>query len=144
MRNHLTVAAFAVGMSFAATTSVLLAQEPPKQHHLTTKAAELQLKDAIARMTSLDPKGIELHATASMLRVLLVNTVYNNDPASDREYLASTISALLAKTAENESSLQRFLVLHVEFVSRARLRAKTVDMIEFRKGTDGKFERHQT
>ena len=144
MRNRLSVVAFAVGMSFAATSSSLLAQESPKQHHLTIEAAETQLKGAIARVTSLNSKEIELHATSSMFRVLLVNTAYNNDPASDRDYLASTISALFAKTVENESSLQRFLVLHVEFVKRGRWRTKTVDTIEFRKGPDGKFGRHQT
>ena len=50
-------------------------------------------------MTAFDPKEVELYTTSAMLRVLLVNTAYNNHPASDREYIASNISALLTKTA---------------------------------------------
>ena len=43
-------------------------------------------------MTSLSPKEIEVHATKAMIRVVLVNTGYNDDPPPGREYLASTDS----------------------------------------------------
>ena len=36
------------------------------------------LKDEIARMTSLSPQEIEVHATKAMIRVVLVNTGYNH------------------------------------------------------------------
>jgi hypothetical protein len=144
MSNRLLIAMIAIGVSLAGILSTSVAQEPPKQHHLTTEATEKQLKDAIARMTNLNPKEIEIYTTRSMLRVRLVNTIYNNDPASDREYLASTISALFTKTAGSEPSLQRFLVLHVEFVKREHWLTKTVDTVEFRKEADGTFAKHRT
>ncbi len=144
MSKLLLVALIAIGAVLAVIPSISIAQQPPKQHNLTTDAAERQLKDAIARMTSLNPKEIEIYTTSTMLRVRLVNTVYNNDPASDREYLASTISALVAKTAGDEPSLQRFLVLHVEFAKQQHWLTKTVDMVEFRKEADGTFAKHRT
>ena len=95
-------------------------------------------------MTGLSPKEVEVHATNAMIRVVLVNTAYNGDRPSDREHLASTISALVNKNAEKDAGYKPIVVLHVEFVRRGHLFAKTVDAIEFRRQADGGFARHQT
>ena len=134
----------AKGLIVAAEVPAALAQAPAKQHALSTVAGWSQLRDEIARMTSLSPDEIDIHATNAMLRVVLVNTVYNNDPASDREYLASTISALVNKNAASDPRYRAFLVLHVEYGNRGRLSTKIVDSVEFRRGADGAFVRHRT
>ena len=103
-----------------------------------------ELRDEIARMTSLSPKEIEVHATKSVIRVLIVNSIYNQDPSSEREYLASTISALVKKNAEKDPRYQAVVALLVEFVHRGRWSSKPVETIEFRKGADGAFSRHPT
>jgi hypothetical protein len=139
---------------FAATFAVLIvltgagpaafAQELAKQ--LFSAPARAQLRDEIARMTDLSPKEIEVHATSTMVRVVLVNTDYNHRLPSgpaDREYLASNIAALMNMKAEKDPGLKSILVLHVEFVEKG-LWSKTVDAIEFRRQADGKFPRHQT
>ena len=83
----------AVGGQVTAT----IAEPSAKHYALTTKAAQLELKRSIASMTSLDPKHIEIRATETVVSVRLVDTLYNSGPASDREYLASTIAALIEK-----------------------------------------------
>ena len=144
MPRHLLAMMTAMGLIVAAEVPAALAQAPAKQHALSTVAGWSQLRDEIARMTSLSPDEIDIHATNAMLRVVLVNTVYNNDPASDREYLASTISALVNKNAASDARYRTLLVLHVEFANRGRLSTKTVDSVEFRRGADGRFGRHPT
>jgi hypothetical protein len=72
----------AMGLIVAAGAPAAVAQAPAKQHALSTAAGRSQLRDEIARMTSLSPDEIDVHVTNAMLRVVLVNTVYNNDPAS--------------------------------------------------------------
>ena len=70
-------------------------------------------------MADLSPKEIEVHATNTTVRVVLVNTDYNHNLPSapaDREYLASNIAALMNKNAEKDPGLKPILVLHVEFV----------------------------
>jgi hypothetical protein len=83
MPKRLLATMIAVGLIAAAEAPGGLAQAPAKQHALSTAAGRSQLRDEIARMTSLSPDEIDIHATNAMLRVVLVNTVYNNDPASD-------------------------------------------------------------
>jgi len=95
-------------------------------------------------MTSLSPDQIEVHATNAVIRVALVNTLYNGDPPSQREYLASTMAALVTKKAESDPRLKSLLALHVEFAQRGRWLTKTVDTIEFRREAGGAFSRHQT
>ncbi len=56
--------------------------------------------------------------TLVMIRIVLVNTGYNNDPPPAREYLASTISALINKNAEKDARFKPIVALHVEFVKR--------------------------
>ena len=95
-------------------------------------------------MTSLNPNEIEVHATNAVIRVVLVNTVYNGDPSSEREYLASTISGLVRKNAETDSRYKPVAVLLVDFVKRGHWRTKTVELVEFRRQADGAFARHKT
>jgi hypothetical protein len=95
-------------------------------------------------MTSLDPNKIEVHATKAAIRVLLVNTVYNGDPSSEREYLASTILGLVRKNAKTDSRYKPVAVLLVDFVKRGHWRTKTVESVEFRRAADGTFARHKT
>ena len=144
MLKRLLATMVAVGLVAATEAPAAPAQEPTKQYALSTAEGRSQLRDEIARMTSLSPNEIEIHTTNTMLRIVLVNTVYNNDPASDREYLASTISALVNKNAASDARYRTFLVLNVEFANRGRLSTKTVDSVEFRRGADGRFGRHPT
>ena len=95
-------------------------------------------------MTALDHSEIKVQATNSVIRVMLVNTAYNNHPASERDYVASTIAALLAKEAEINPAFNQVVSLHVEFVKRGLGFTKTIDIAEFRRGADGAFKRHQT
>ncbi len=69
---------------------------------------------------------------------------YNNHPAPEREDVASTVAALLAKEAEKNPAFERVVSLHVEYVKHGLWFAKTVDIIEIRRGADGTFKRHQT
>ena len=86
--KRLLVAMVAAGVVIAGPTPVTLAQTPAPQHAVLARL-RTQLRDEIARMTNLSPIEIEVHATNAVIRVLLVNTVYNADPSSEREYLAS-------------------------------------------------------
>ena len=79
-----------------------------------------------------------------MIRVVLINTVYNADPSSEREYLASTISALVRKNAETDPRYKPVAVLLVDFVKRRHWYTKTVELIEFRREASGTFARHTT
>ena len=144
MLKRLLATMIAAGLIVACEAPAALAQEPAKQEALSTAVGRSQLRDEIARMTSLSPKEIEVHATKAMIRVVLVNTVYNSPPASERDYLASTISALVNKNAVSDPRYKAFFVLHVEFAKRGRLSTKIVDSVEFRRGADGAFVRHQT
>ena len=95
-------------------------------------------------MTSLDPKSVEVHVTVTVVSVRLVNTLYNTGPASDREYLASTVAALIEKDAKADPSLARVVVLHVQFLKRNAWRTKTIDTVEFRRDRAGALIRHGT
>jgi len=95
-------------------------------------------------MTSLSLNEIEVHATNTVVRIVLVNTGYNGDRPSDREYLASTISALVRTNAEKDPAYKGIVVLHVEFVKRGHWLSKIVDSVEYRRKADGTFARHQT
>jgi hypothetical protein len=117
--------------------------QAPSQERAPT-SLRTQLRDDIARMTSLSPNEIEVHVTSAAIRVALVNTVYNSDPSSDREHLASAISALVRKNAETDPRYKPAAVLLVDFVKRGRWFTKTVESVEFRKGADGTFARHKT
>ena len=68
-----------------------------------------------------------MHATKAAIRVVLVNTVYNGDPSSEREYLASTIAGLMRKNAKTNSRYKPVAVLLVDFVKRGHWRTKTVE-----------------
>ena len=81
----------------------VLAQPPAMQHALTSEARS-QLNRSIASMTSLDPRQIEIRTTNAVVLVRLVNTLYNTGPASDRDYLASTIAALVEKDLKRGSA----------------------------------------
>jgi len=144
MIKRLIAATLAAGFIVAGEAPAAIAQAPAKQHILSTAPLQAQLKDEIARMTSLSPKEIEVQATSAMIRVVLVNTGYNDDPPQAREYLASTVSALMNKNAEKDSRLKPILVLHVEFVKRGLGFTKFIDTVEFRRGMDGSFARHLT
>ncbi len=54
-------------------------------------------------MTRLSPTEIKVHATQTIIRVMLVIAGYNDDPPPAREYLASTIAALVNKNAEKDA-----------------------------------------
>ncbi len=146
MLKRFLAATLAVGVVLTEAAPAAIAQEPAKLHTLSTASARAQLSDEIARMADLSPKEIEVHATNTIIRVVLVNTDYNRDLPSgpaDREYLASNIAALMNKNAAKDPGLKPILVLHVEFVKHG-LWSKTIDAIEFRRQADGKFTRHQT
>jgi hypothetical protein len=146
MLKRFLAATLAVGLALTGAAPAVIAQEPAKLHTLSTAAARAQLRDEIARMADLSPKVIEVHATNTTVRVVLVNTVYNHrlpSAPADREYLASNIAALLNKNAEKDPGLKLILALHVEFVKHG-LWSKTIDAIEFRRQADGKFARHRT
>jgi hypothetical protein len=102
------------------------------------------LKRSIASMTSLDPKHIEIQATNAVVSVRLVDTLYNSGPASDREYLASTIAALIEKDSKQNPSLAKVIALHVQFLKRGAWYAKTIDTVEFRRDQRGLLTRHRT
>ncbi len=144
MTKRLIAATLCAGFIVAGGAPAAIAQAPAKQHVPSMAAFQAQLKDEIARMTSLSPNEIEVHATNAMIRVVLVNTGYNDDPPPHREYLASTISALVNKNAEKDSQFKPIVVLHVEFVKRQLGFTKFVDTVEFRREADGSFARHQT
>jgi hypothetical protein len=146
MLKRFLAATSAAGLVLTDAAPPAIAQTPQSQHALTSAAARTELRDDIARMADLSPKEIELHATNTTVRVVLVNTDYNHNLPSapaDREYLASNIAALMNKNAEKDPGLKPILVLHVEFVKHG-LWSKTIDAIEFRRQADGKFARHQT
>jgi hypothetical protein len=132
-----------VGVLVAGGQSAAIGQSSVTQHALS-RQAKAQLRDEIARMTSLAPHQIEVLSTVAFVRVVLVNTGHNSDPPSHREYLASTIAALVTKKAETDPQMRSFVALHVEFVRKGRWRTKTIDTIEFRSGADGAFTRHLT
>jgi hypothetical protein len=142
MLKSLLAATLAAVFIVAGETPATIAQEPAQQ--LSGAPAQAQLRDEIARMTSLSPREIEVHVTLVMIRIVLVNTGYNDDPPPAREYLASTISALINKNAEKDARFKPILVLHVEFVKRGLGFTKFVDTVEFRKQPDGAFARHQS
>ena len=144
MLKRLVVAMLAAGIIAAGEVPTVDAQQPPKHHSLDTKAARSQLREAIAGMTDLDASKIEVHTTNTIIRVRLVNTPYNRGPASERARLASTIAALIAQRAKNESAFEGVVVFHIEFVKRRAWSTKTVDIMEFRKGEDGAFAQHRT
>ena len=87
--------------SVGAEIAPVLAQPAAMQHALTSEARS-QLNRSIASMTSLDPRQIEIRTTNAVVLVRLVNTLYNTGPASDRDYLASTIAALVEKDSKGE------------------------------------------
>ena len=130
----------AVGGQVTAT----IAEPSAKHYALTTKAAQLELKRSIASMTSLDPKHIEIRATETVVSVRLVDTLYNSGPASDREYLASTIAALIEKDSRENPSLAKVIALHVQFLKRGAWRTKSLDTVEFRRDQTGALTRHGT
>jgi len=144
MLKRLLAATLAVGFILIGDATATIAQEPAKQHALSTASIQAQLRDEIARMTSLGPKEIEVHVTTVMIRVVLINTGYNDDPPPAREYLASTVSALVNKDAGTDARYKPIVALHVEFVKRGLGFTKFVDTIEFRREADGAFARHQT
>jgi hypothetical protein len=133
----------AVGLLVAGGQSAAIGQSSLTQHALS-RQDRTQLRDEIARMTSLTPDQIEVVSTIAFVRVALVNTGYNGDPPSHREYLASTIAALITKKAETDPQMKSFVALHVEFVHKGRWLTKTIDTIEFRRGADGALRRHLT
>ena len=146
MLKRFLAATLAVGVALTGAAPPAIAQEPAKLHTLATASARAHLRDEIARMADLSPKEIDVHATNTTVRVVLVNTDYNRNLPSapaDREYLASNIAALMNKNDETDPGLKPILVLHVEFIKHG-LWLKTIDAIEFRRQVDGKFARHQT
>ncbi len=136
----LLVACVALGGEVSAT----IAQPPPKHHALPSASQRSRLAASIANMTSLDPNSIEIQAAHSVVSVRLVNTLYNTGPASDREYLASTIAALIEKDAKDNPSLAKVIALHVQFLKRNMWRTKTIDTVEFRRDQAGALIRHGT
>ena len=122
----------------------VLAQPPAMQHALTSESARSQLKHSIASMTGLDPRQIEIWTTNAVVLVRLVNTLYNTGPASDRDYLASTIAALLEKDSKGDPRLAQVMALHVQFLKRGAWFTKTVDSVEFRRDQSGAFAHHRT
>jgi hypothetical protein len=141
MVRRLFAAMLAIGLLGA--TASAIAQTPHKPFALSAQE-NAQLKDEIARMTSLNPKEIEVHSKNAVIRVVLVNTGYNDDAAKHREYLASAISALMARKEQSDARLKSAVSLHVEFVRRGRWSSKTVDTIEFRRQANGALARHTT
>jgi hypothetical protein len=141
--RYLLAIGLAVGLLVAGGESAAIGQSSVAPHALS-RQERTQLRDEIARMTSLAPHQIEVLSTVAFVRVVLVNTGYNRDPPSHREYLASTISALITKKAKTDPQLKSFVALHVEFVRKGRWFTKTIDTIEFRRGADGAFTRHLT
>ncbi len=130
-------------LTIGAGTNLAVAHKASAQGS-STVSLQTELRDKIARMTGLGPKDIEVHAVRNVIRVLIINTIYNQDPSSEREYLASTISALVKGNAGRDDRYKAVVVLLVEFVRRGRWSSKTVETIEFRKGLDGAFLRHPT
>jgi hypothetical protein len=117
---------------------------PPRYHALSSKTAQSQLKNSIASMTGLDPKSIEIQAANTVVSVRLLNTLYNNGPASGREYLASTIAALIEKDGRDNPSLANVVALHVQFLKRYTWHMKVIATVEFRRNQAGALKRHRT
>ena len=147
MLKRLLVATLAAGFIAVGEAPPAVAQAPAKQQTLSNAdrvQREARLHEQIARMTSLSPNEIEVHASKAVIRVVLVNTGYNGDRPSEREYLASTIAALVNTNAEKDPAYKAIVAVHVEFVKHGRWLKKTIDTVEFRRGADGAFGRHQT
>jgi hypothetical protein len=143
MLKRVLVLMLAAGFIVAGGPRAAVAQEPAKQHALSTTSARTQLRHEIARTTKLRLKEIEVHTTNAMIQVVLVNSPYNAERASDREYLASTILALMKNSTANDPGFKPIVVIHVDFVRRGQWFTQTVDTIEFRREAGGAFARHQ-
>jgi hypothetical protein len=148
MLKRLLAIMIAAGFIVAGEVPAAIAQKPAKAHAVPTASAlaqfQAQIRDEVARMTSLSPKEIEVQATNAVIRVVLVNTGYNEDRPSEREYLASAIAALVRTNAEKDLAYKDIVVLHVEFVKRDHWFTKWIDRVEYRRGPDGAFSRHRT
>ena len=126
MLKRLLGAMLAAVIVVAGPALAVIAQTPAQQHAMSAPL-RAQLRDEIARMTSLNPNEIEVHATNAVIRVVLVNTVYNGDPSSEREYLASNISALVQKNTGTDPRFKLVVVILVDFIKRGHWFAKTIE-----------------
>ena len=144
MLNRFLATVLALLLTLGAGASCAIAQQASGQQGSSAVSLRTELGDKIARMASLDRREIEVRATGSVIRVLIINTIYNQDPSSEREYLASAISALVKTSAEKDVRYDAIVAILVEFVHRGRWSSKPVETIEFRKGADGAFLRHST
>src|SRR5215472_12584561 len=89
---------------------------------------------------------VELHATSSVFRAMLVNGKMNDAPTAGRENEASAIRSIVSQAIAGKPEFKRIAVIRVEYLVRSHQNAKpkVVDLIEFRKDASGRFRHHVT
>jgi hypothetical protein len=104
------------------------------------------IKDAIVKAIAAEAATVELHVTANVLRVMLVNGKMNDAPAAGRENEASAIRSIVSQAIARKPDFKRIAAIRVEYLVRSHQNAKpkVVDLIEFRKDASGSFRHHVT
>jgi|SRR5215467_7395501 len=122
------------------------AQPLRSQLHAQQLADLPTIKDAIVRAIGAEATTVELHATSSVFRAMLVNGKMNDAPTAGRENEASVIRSIVSQAIAGKPEFKRIAVIRVEYLVRSHQNAKpkVVDLIEFRKDASGRFRHHVT
>jgi hypothetical protein len=125
-----------IAFIFCTATSTAVRAQPARALSHAQQLADLpHIKDAIVKAIGTDAGKVELNATPSVFRVVLVNGKMNDASPAGRENEASAISSIVSRAMANKPGFKRVAAIRVEYVIRSgeKGKPKIVDMIEFRK-----------
>lgn len=141
LRQLLLVGGLTTVMSIAPQVHIAQAQSAQPQAQQANPLAEI--KNAIATAGGYDGKAVQLTATKVQLVVTLANSKAGS--AIERESEAIRIVSAITTAIAGKPDFKTIQAIHVDYVTRdADGHAHTIDAIDFRKDTQGKFQHHMT
>jgi hypothetical protein len=143
MAKHILAFSIFFGLLLIAATPLAVAQTTPSAARADTLG---NIQAVVIKTIGAQAKTVEVTTSGSVLVVARVNSSMNTSTHEGRNNEAKEIASIVAKSIGEKSNFKTVSTIRVDYIVRAPASptGKVVDSVEFRKGSDGVFDFHQT
>ena len=103
-----------------------------------------ELKALVVTVGDYKTADVELKATAHQITITVINSKLAKTNTADREDEATRIVSSIARSIKAKPAFSQVPVIHVDYVTQARNKRKTVQRIDFFQTPAGTFVLHKT
>jgi hypothetical protein len=102
------------------------------------------LRQSVASAAGYELKSVEMKHTAHQLTATIVNSKQNGASSADREAEATELASAMERGMAEKPEYQGVSSIHIDYVSRIKAKAKTIQGFDFFRGPANAFVLHKT